>query len=838
MKSSTIFSICVILSIFVGINAEPHAGSASVNVYDNVILITGGRITEPLCFNCPDDYTTVSNECSFYDAESGSFLDIECTPFVHPRVHHTAVVYNNNTYLFGGAGANNDIETYDGQSWTIVVPEDDGYSWTPKGDRPNGRYGHGAVVIGDNMYIFGGIDSKSGNALNDMWVFSFVNNEWSEFELENWIPQARAGFSFTLYNDKVYIFGGFDTSSPPKYFNDLWSFDSDLHTFKHIAGSTPSVVAPAPRAYHVAGVALNADSEPYFFVHGGYAPNKELNGTVVYYGDVWSHPIDDVEGAKWWKSNIAADATKPGERAQHSMVEIDGVFVIFSGVDSSRETLADSWTLNFNAASESKRQIVHTDPTGHSGDHDHSDPDPVDNTDNGHNGEEHGDYDPIHGHWTGHSTTHFRFLGLVASFSQNDCFEGYLFPYCVRDCSENDWCSGNGECLADGSCCCNEGYSGDKCESNVCIPYRGFSSELLNEILLPKSLESTYMKLDAISKKLETIRDLLPNIQTFDVSLTDIAEESYNFYQSCLVEDLSETTECFEDLVGCDMPCGTETFCLLNDICINNECVNGTWRDCSGEFAGNQCVNTWCDEVHGCMHSTVTCDDGDMCTEDTCDPTKGCVHKTITCGDEDCCTNDQCNPKTGMCEHKDKCEDMNPCTIDICSNDCKWASCEYELEECCYMSLGQTEDLTQSDGGARPLGDSLVLDSEHLWPIVYPDNANDQNIAKAMYWLRACDCELIYDIKIEDRPSQPFRVETGAHIYGVADESENAGVVYSLPLGKHKKGVWNFCESGVNPEQLRAGLFYVQIYFNTGNVRRNILFQSESVRNTAETFRG
>jgi len=824
MKS--LLSLCVIFSIFVGIlNAEPHAGSATVTLNGASILITGGQITEPLCFDgSSDDFKSVSNDCYFYNSLGLYFSEEACPSFSVPRVHHTAVVYNNNTYLFGGAGKNNDIEEFDGQAWSIVDTLDDGYSWTPLGDRPNGRYGHGAVVVDDVMFIFGGIDSKSGNALNDMWTFNFITHEWQELDIQGWVPQARAGFSFTLVEDKVYLFGGFDTSSPNRYFNDLWYFTFGTQTWKHAAGSTQNFVAPEPRAYHVAGVARGQ-----LFVQGGSAPNRQLNGTVTYFGNLWSIKLDtlDAGSSKWSRSPMSPDVPTPGERAQHTLAEIEeDYFVLFAGVDSSRETIGDSWTIYFvdpSTVTVSAAEVGEDDNTGH-------------------DDEEHPDWDAEHGHWTGHTSSHWVYAGLVAEYAQADCFTGYYFPYCVRDCSANNFCSGNGQCLSDGSCCCNEGFSGDSCEINECIPYRGFTSDLLNEILLPKTLESTYMKLDTISKKLEIIRDLLPNIQTYDVDMKNIAEESFNFYQSCLVDDLCETTESFEELIGCDMPCGTETFCLLNDICVNNECINGTWRDCSEEFGNNKCVNSWCDETHGCMHSTVSCDDGDMCTEDTCDPTKGCVHKTITCHDDDCCTTDQCNPKTGVCEYQDKCEDYNPCTIDTCSSECQWGTCEYEIEDCCYLSQGQNPVLNPTTTVVRPLGDRTPLDGYQTIPEQSGLDTADHNVATAMYWLRACDCELIYDIQIEDRPSvEGLRVETGAHIYGVAEWYENAGVVYSLPLGNTKKGVWNFCESGVRPEDLIAGKFYTQIYFNVGGaIRGQIEFIQDPIekRESGENFRG
>jgi len=69
----------------------------------------------------------------------------------------------------------------------------------------------------------------------------------------------------------------------------------------------------------------------------------------------------------------------------------------------------------------------------------------------------------------------------------------------------------------------------------------------------------------------------------------------------------------------------------------------------------------------GCVHSAISCDDGNACTEDTCDPVSGCVHTPIGCDDGQICTIDACVPATGLCTHTPtNCDDGNACTADSC----------------------------------------------------------------------------------------------------------------------------------------------------------------------------
>ena len=53
-----------------------------------------------------------------------------------------------------------------------------------------------------------------------------------------------------------------------------------------------------------------------------------------------------------------------------------------------------------------------------------------------------------------------------------------------------------------------------------------------------------------------------------------------------------------------------------------------------------------------CVHTPVSCDDGNACTVDFCDPASGqCSHTSISCDDQDACTIDSCNPQSG-CAHQ------------------------------------------------------------------------------------------------------------------------------------------------------------------------------------------
>lgn len=92
-----------------------------------------------------------------------------------PRDRHVSVVHKDSIFIFGGYdGFNrvNDFFEYNiiQNSWQEVLH-------SGRGNPPSPRHSHSAVVYNDSMYIFGGYDGKYKN---DFFRFNFLTNEWSE----------------------------------------------------------------------------------------------------------------------------------------------------------------------------------------------------------------------------------------------------------------------------------------------------------------------------------------------------------------------------------------------------------------------------------------------------------------------------------------------------------------------------------------------------------------------------------------------------------------------------------------------------------------------------------
>lgn len=70
---------------------------------------------------------------------------------------------------------------------------------------------------------------------------------------------------------------------------------------------------------------------------------------------------------------------------------------------------------------------------------------------------------------------------LITREASCQCVKNYYGDSCEKECNEATDCSGNGMCLHNGKCMCNEGFSGNHCETKSSIRV---SSDLIFVIIL------------------------------------------------------------------------------------------------------------------------------------------------------------------------------------------------------------------------------------------------------------------------------------------------------------------------------------------------------------------
>ncbi|WCJ43121.1 Acyl-CoA-binding domain-containing protein 4 [Euphorbia peplus] len=253
------------------------------------------------------------------------------------------------------------------------------------GLRPKARYEHGAAVVQDKMYIYGGnhngrylndlhvldlrswtwskVDAKAGAASNDVkpqaavtacaghslipWenkllsvaghakdpsetmqvkVFDPQSHTWSDLKTYGKAPISRGGQSVTLVGTSLVIFGGQDAKR--SLLSDLHILDLETMTWDEIDAVG---VPPSPRSDHAAAV----HAERYLLIFGGGSHATCFNDLHVL----------DLQAMEWTRPTQQGEI--PSARAGHAGVTVGENWFIVGGGDN-KSGVSETIVLNMS----------------------------------------------------------------------------------------------------------------------------------------------------------------------------------------------------------------------------------------------------------------------------------------------------------------------------------------------------------------------------------------------------------------------------------------------------------------------------------------------------------
>eukprot|EP00928_Gymnodinium_smaydae_P008896 TRINITY_DN1327_c0_g2_i2.p1 TRINITY_DN1327_c0_g2~~TRINITY_DN1327_c0_g2_i2.p1 ORF type:complete len:504 (-),score=110.69 TRINITY_DN1327_c0_g2_i2:52-1563(-) len=197
------------------------------------------------------------------EREAWSVVDAALGSPPTPRHSHSGVEFDGSMYIFAGYDGNyrSDFHRYhlSQQKWAIVPV---------KGSVPKARYRTSAVAYRHRMLVVGGHDGAKH--LNDFYQFDFDSLEWSLVDIQGSAPppSPRDSHSAVISGDSLYLFGGSTGGAK----NDLHSYNFKTRRWKEVCESGRDSVIPCPRFCHTCNV---YDQSLYIF--GGYDGQQRLN---------------------------------------------------------------------------------------------------------------------------------------------------------------------------------------------------------------------------------------------------------------------------------------------------------------------------------------------------------------------------------------------------------------------------------------------------------------------------------------------------------------------------------------------------------------------------------
>ena len=115
--------------------------------------------------------------------------------------------------------------------------------------QPSPRNGHTACIFENHMYVFGG--REDNRILNDLWMFDLETLQWQELQenrdkvtggFAEEFPVERSGHSCDLFGHFMVIFGGFYNLT--KELNDLYLFNFHTQAWIKIFEEINDITSP------------------------------------------------------------------------------------------------------------------------------------------------------------------------------------------------------------------------------------------------------------------------------------------------------------------------------------------------------------------------------------------------------------------------------------------------------------------------------------------------------------------------------------------------------------------------------------------------------------------
>jgi len=220
------------------------------------------------------------NESYLYDPVSLTWKLLKCKLSPPPRIDFgLSSLQHKRCLLFGG------LESYVSYSDTHIfdlssLSSAAALAWTEVNTKshPTARFGHSQASFEDKVYLFGGWDGK--HTLNDLWEFDSASLEWACISKHSSVS-PRYRHSSVCFKNFLVVFGGVDNSQTR--YNDIHTFNLSVKTWTRVIVRNDM---PTPRTFHKS-VVVNK----HLFVVGGFDGEK-LN-------DVWKIDLSKLCFESW-----------------------------------------------------------------------------------------------------------------------------------------------------------------------------------------------------------------------------------------------------------------------------------------------------------------------------------------------------------------------------------------------------------------------------------------------------------------------------------------------------------------------------------------------------------
>jgi len=154
------------------------------------------------------------------------------------RQGHTAVTDGTHVYLHGGERSGYEYSDV----WQLAPSSRQWSFLAPKGSTLSapGRHDHSTVLHHGNLYVYGG---RGPQALGDFWTFSLTSSEWTQLAVP-FSMAPRFGHSAVVIGDEMIVYGGY-IEAEHVFSTDVWTYHFTKATWTHVGPQVTSLAGPS-----------------------------------------------------------------------------------------------------------------------------------------------------------------------------------------------------------------------------------------------------------------------------------------------------------------------------------------------------------------------------------------------------------------------------------------------------------------------------------------------------------------------------------------------------------------------------------------------------------------
>jgi len=289
---------------------------------------------------CKDWGYTVQRSHSLW---KGQFHKIQTFNPPPVRVCHGALVYKDSLFIYGGhvpSEQGDYITSVRSDLWEYKIST---HEWK-KVCNFEPLTETAPILYNDKMYIFGGfINSWRTSTIIE---FDFVTKKYAKTSTEDTQsamgapPKGRSAYSALVYKNCMYIYGGWDGHES---MNDIHCFNLDTKQWVQQPEQPTNSVAPCVRS-HIAWVWQDS-----MYIWGGYGQNGHPT-------ELFRYNFLEQDPSKRW-TQVSVKGTPPCGRSRMKCVVSENRVLILGGWDR-KKLLGDLWELNMESLT--WKQLKHT----------------------------------------------------------------------------------------------------------------------------------------------------------------------------------------------------------------------------------------------------------------------------------------------------------------------------------------------------------------------------------------------------------------------------------------------------------------------------------------------